>query len=298
MAYPKITIVTHCFNREKFIAETIESVITQDYPNLEYIVIDDGSTDRSWEIIQTYKDRLAYCEQLSGTRPSPTPALTHGFSKSTGEIITWLNAKNTLLPKSLFAVAELFEKNPEIEWLTGLNATTDDEGKVVYVGMRGRKTKYDFLIRNHNVIQQESTFFKRSLWEKVGGFDPRFEWYFDFALWCKFFRYAKVYFTPTLIGAYRKSLVSKSVSNRDALRHVETSILKTFWKESPLSSRMGAVIYKILRFIKPLLALIPHSVYRNFPFLTIYKVYVVAYVFNGKEWETKTSTENPFRPLL
>src|SRR3989344_3292956 len=100
MNWPKISIVTQCFNREKFIAQTIESILGQNYPNLEYIVIDDNSTDRSWEIIQRYKSKLAVCERLEGLRDNPAYATNYGFSKAAEDGKTY--SRNPLFGAVLF----------------------------------------------------------------------------------------------------------------------------------------------------------------------------------------------------
>lgn len=296
---PKISIVVHSYNRERYIAETIESVLSQGYPNLELIVIDDNSSDRSWEIIQNYKDKISYMEKLNGKRDSPVEAINYGFSKSSGEIMHWINAKNILLHRSLFVVSDIFNSFPEVAWFTGLNSLLDDKSRVVLVGMRGKKSIYDFLVGRHNVIQQESTFWRRSLWNKVGGkFDPRYDWYFDFALWCKFFRYAEHFFIDTIIGAYRKIPSGKSTADRESLKPTENLIFNNFRKESSFTLRLSAYVYKILRLGAPILALIPHSIYVSLPFFKRYAINTISYEYQSGGQKASIKKENPFRPIL
>jgi glycosyltransferase involved in cell wall biosynthesis len=186
MQYPKISLVTACFNHKDYIAETIESIVSQGYPNLEYIVIDDGSTDGSWEIIQKYKHKLYLCERLEGYRDTVTIALNYGIKKTSGNIMGWLNSDDILLPKSLFSIAKIFGDNPKVEWFTGMASTINQRGELVNSILR-LKSKNDFLIGEWKVIQQESTFWRRGLWEKSGGaLNEAQKWAFDTELWTKF----------------------------------------------------------------------------------------------------------------
>jgi glycosyltransferase involved in cell wall biosynthesis len=108
---PKISIVTPSFNQGRFIEKTILSVIEQDYPNLEYIIIDGGSTDESVEIIKKYEKHLAYW--VSEPDRGQSHAINKGFERATGEIFGWLNSDDWYHPGALKALAEAFAANPE-----------------------------------------------------------------------------------------------------------------------------------------------------------------------------------------
>lgn len=298
--YPKISIVTQCYNREDRIAETIESVLFQNYPNLEYIVIDDGSTDKSFEIIQRYKDRLAHIEQLPGQRSSPVEAINYGFSKATGDILGWLNSKNILLPKSLFTIGRAFQAFPNVEWLTGIGLTLDGSGCITNV-IPVRKDLYEHLVGTNSNIQQESTFWRTSLWKKSGGRIPlEFPHAFDIGLWStQFFLNAKLYHLNTLIGAYRKSPKAFSSVHREIFLKEITdarAVLKTH-----VSSRIRAYakLYRVIRYFKPLLRNIPDSVYCKIPFLKEFSHEAIKY--DKMEGELATLTRykrNPFRTIF
>ncbi|MBI3442674.1 MAG: glycosyltransferase [Candidatus Sungbacteria bacterium] len=298
-AYPKISLVTQVFNRERYIAQTIESVLSQQYPNLEYIVIDDGSTDKSWEIIQRYAHDLARCEQFPGMRTTPVPAINRGFSFAGGEILGWLNTKNTLLPKSLFSVADAFGSFPEIEWLTGLASVLDDYGRVVKVSSL-RKNKYDFLIRDWRTIQQESTFFRRSLWERTGGaLSEKYPWSFDTGLWIKFFQEAELYHLTTLVGTYRKVPSGQSVRDRAVFEEHTEKALKELYDSVSSRDRTLAMAYRILRLGKPLLRNIPNKLYLQIPLLNSFYHRTVEFdSFADGVWSLHTYRRNPFRATL
>jgi glycosyltransferase involved in cell wall biosynthesis len=168
--YPKITIVTPSYNQDKYLEETIKSVVNQGYPNLEYIIIDGGSSDNSVEIIKKYESYLTYW--VSEKDEGLYYALQKGFSISTGEIMAWINSDDMYHNKSLFAVAELFQSQPEINWTMGKNTFYTDQGLVFqFEGSQESWSKwrlYDF--NKRNFIQQESVFWRKSLWDKAGGY--------------------------------------------------------------------------------------------------------------------------------
>lgn len=204
MDYPKISIVTPNFNKGNYLEETILSVLNQEYPNLEYIVIDGGSSDNSTAIIEKYAAQLKYT--VSEKDNGMYHALQKGFSHSTGEIMGWLNSDDILHPKSLFTLAELFTSFNSVEWIQGHPTVIDKIGRVVY-NRPGRNNSQDFYSKRYHdgiFIQQESTYWKRSLWEKAGGFvSTEYKYAGDFELWIRFFDHALLYNTSSMIGAFR-----------------------------------------------------------------------------------------------
>src|SRR4051812_23755335 len=116
--WPMLSIVTPSFNQEQFLEDTIRSVLDQDYPRLEYIVLDGGSTDRSVEVIRKYGGRLAYW--ASAPDAGQYAAVNAGFARASGDIFAWINASDKYLPWAFNVVGEIFATHPEIEWLTSL----------------------------------------------------------------------------------------------------------------------------------------------------------------------------------
>ncbi|NVO00781.1 MAG: glycosyltransferase, partial [Geobacteraceae bacterium] len=141
-APPKITIVTPSYNQGRFLEKTILSVLDQGYPNLEYIVIDGGSTDESVEIIKKYADRLTYW--VSEPDRGQSHAINKGFERATGEIFGWLNSDDWYHPGALQAVAEAFAANPDVGAVVGAGEMVDEEGKqLIYKSTT--KVDLDFL---------------------------------------------------------------------------------------------------------------------------------------------------------
>lgn len=218
MDYPRISIVTPSFNHANLIEETILSVINQGYPNLEYIVIDGGSTDHTTDIIRKYEKHLSYW--VSEKDKGLYDALNKGFSRSTGEVMGWLNSDDLLHRKSLFVIGDIFSSHKNINWLQGYPTVVDKDGRIVY-HRPPRCSKYAFYLKDYHdgvFIQQESTYWRRNLWESAGKqMSNTHRFAGDFELWMRFFNYSDLYVTKALIGAFRMHGQAQiSTANYDA----------------------------------------------------------------------------------
>ena len=292
---PKISVVMMCHNREKYVAQTIESILSQGYPNLEYIVIDDGSTDRSWEIIQSYKDRLAYCEHIDTKTTSAQAALEYGFARSTGEIMVQMSEKGLLMPGALITVGRVFAEYKDIEFLTSITSVANQDGSVVSIAPV-RKDLHEHLLNLPWNLQTESTFWRRPLWERTGRkWDHGLGWAADFGLWCHFFAAgAKLYHLNTVLGVYRKTPTAQGVKNPG--QYYKSAAQYRAWLRANISKKelMYANVYACLRYLKPLLRNIPDSVYQYIPILNHFCNEAVGF----KDMDTlKYYKRNPFRTI-
>ena len=199
--FPKITVVTPVFNGEKYIEKTIKSVLDQNYPNLEYMIFDGGSTDKTVSIIKKYADRISYW--TSEKDDGLYSAIQKGFDRSTGEIMAWINSDDYYSEHCFEIVAEIFTKFPEVEWLTGLNTHYCEKGYMIDAWHPRRFTRLDFLNGDYKFVQQESTFWKRSLWEKAGATLGKYRLADDFELWLRFSRYALLYTVNAYLAGFR-----------------------------------------------------------------------------------------------
>jgi glycosyltransferase involved in cell wall biosynthesis len=210
MVLPKISIVTPSFNQAEFLEATIQSVLSQNYPNLEYIIIDGGSTDNSIEIIKRYESHLYFwCSEPDGGQYE---AINKGFSHATGEIMAWLNSDDLYCPWALKTIASILTEQPEIEWITTLNrGVWDWHGHFIRVDPTSGYSREAFLEGCYlpgsqtflGTIQQESTFWRRSLWKKVGGLRTQYRLAGDFDLWAQFCPHTELYATASPLGGFR-----------------------------------------------------------------------------------------------
>jgi glycosyltransferase involved in cell wall biosynthesis len=294
MTYPKISLVTACHNHQKYIGKTIDSILSQDYPNLQYIVIDDGSTDGSWEIIKKYQDRLYRCEKMDGQRDNPTAALNQAFAETDGEIMGWLNSDDILLPTSLFTIAEIFSQLQEVEWLTGMATTINSESKIVNSKLNA-KNIYDYLSGNWKTIQQESTFWRRGLWQKTGA-ELADSWAFDAELWTRFFLQTEHYNVNAPLGAFRSGESNASLDESGKYSRLVGEALAEMRKNSSRKLKTETAIYAFFRRIRPLLALIPNDLILKNPYFRKISYRIISYSFPAKSWEIKQI--NPFKSII
>ncbi len=207
---PKISIVTPSFNQAAFLEECIDSVLSQGYPNLEYIIMDGGSTDGSVDIIRKYDKHLS-CWQ-SAPDGGQYAAIQAGFDRSTGSIMAWLNSDDKYHADAFWKVAYVFSRYPDIQWLTGRPTAWDAAGRLINVGWVPLWSRGDYLQANPRVlIQQESTFWTRTLWQKAGGHikvDLQFAG--DCELWLRFFQHARLHTLDAWLAGFRHHPAQKT----------------------------------------------------------------------------------------
>ncbi|NMG19079.1 glycosyltransferase family 2 protein [Brasilonema bromeliae] len=183
LKYPKITVVTPSYNQAPFLKMTLESILNQDYPNLEYIVIDGGSTDGSVDILRQYDKQLTYW--VSEPDQGQTDALNKGFLRATGDILCWLCSDDLFESWTLKEVAQFFQDNPQARVVYGDSTWIDVEGQPLRIKKELPFNRFIFLY-SHNFIPQPSTFWRRDLYEEVGGLNSEFDLAMDADLWMRF----------------------------------------------------------------------------------------------------------------
>lgn len=193
-----VSIVTPSFNQAQFLEATILSVLNQDHPNIEYIIVDGGSTDGSVDIIRRYADRLSWW--ISEKDQGQTDAINKGFAHATGEILAWINSDDTYEPGAVSAAVARLRARPEVGLIYANTNFIDEKGRVI-----GRfpaaKTDLQRLKQGYVHIPQQSAFFRADLWHKVGPLDPSFYFAMDYDLWVRLARLAPVEYVSTSLWA-------------------------------------------------------------------------------------------------
>jgi glycosyltransferase involved in cell wall biosynthesis len=199
--WPRITIVTPSYNQGKYIERTILSVINQNYPNLEYFIIDGGSTDNTIDIIKKYEDKIDWW--VSEKDRGQADALNKGFKRATGDFLTWINSDDILLPGVLKTVAKFVLENPKVKWIAGNVIWIDEEDRIIHCS---RLPKYNLFLAKIGflVVGGPSTFFHRSLYQNVEGLRIELSYNMDTDLWWQFESKGEHYYRiPEYFMAFR-----------------------------------------------------------------------------------------------
>ena len=191
---PKITVVTPSFNQGHYIEETFRSVISQDYPNLEWFVVDGGSKDNTPDLIRKYESHFAWW--VSEKDRNHPHALNKGYAKATGDIFCFVNSDDTLDPGVLHYVAKQFA-DPKVDWVVGWARYFRDNGDDWPYSPKATERPVDWLVSNP--VPQIASFWRTSVRDKVGEFSEEYLWSFDYEYWLR------MYFT----GGYRPTVVQK-----------------------------------------------------------------------------------------
>ncbi len=205
---PTVSIITPSYNQARYLEETIRSVLEQDYPALEYFVMDGGSNDGSVEIIRRYGDQLT--GWVSEKDQGQADAINKGFRRATGEIIAWLNSDDAYQPGAIQKAVESFEKHPEAGLVYGNVLSIDENSQPFNLQTFKPFTLNDLMA--FNIISQPAVFMRRSILEKAGLLDPTFHFLLDHHLWLRILRLAPAVYLPETLAAARYHAEAKNLA--------------------------------------------------------------------------------------
>jgi len=216
MQLPKISIVTPSYNQGQFLEEAILSVLSQNYPNLEYIIMDGGSTDNSVEIIKKYEKHLAYW--VSEKDNGQSDAINKGFAKATGEILGWLNSDDLYLPDTLHKVGEYFKTHPDCHFLAGDGEIFDTATNKREYYIKAKDYSFSDLLRFHQgkYLPQPSVFFSREAFRRSGGLDIELYYTMDLDLWINIIRRFPLHYLPICLSRLRRHAGAKTQVDPEA----------------------------------------------------------------------------------
>lgn len=179
---PLVSIITPSFNQAQYLEATIQSVLGQDYPRLEYIIVDGGSTDGSAAVIKKYEGRLAWW--VSEQDKGQTDAINKGFNRANGEILAWLNSDDTYNPGAVSAAVKFLMDNPEIAMVYADCDFINEQGGVIGK-FNSAQTDHHRLREGYVHIPQQTMFFRAKYWKELGPLDPSFYFAMDYDLWTR-----------------------------------------------------------------------------------------------------------------
>jgi glycosyltransferase involved in cell wall biosynthesis len=223
---PTVSIVTPSFNQARFLEETIHSVLAQDYPDIEYILVDGGSTDGSVEIIQKYAGQISWW--VSEKDQGHADALNKGFAHANGEILAWLNSDDTYYPGAVSEAVNYLQAHPEVGMVYGDADLTDENGRVIG-RFAARQTNYRRLLRGSVHIPQATTFFRAALWRQIGSLDLDLFFAFDYNFWVQVAKVSRLQYLSRLWATFRLHSQGKSVRFDD---RCYPDMLKVYQRET------------------------------------------------------------------
>ncbi len=205
---PLVSIITPSFNQSRYVEATINSVLSQDYPNIEYMIVDGGSQDRTVEIVKKYENKLAWW--VSEKDKGQTDAINKGFARAKGEILAWLNSDDTYEPGAISAAVKYLQEHPEAGMVYGDCNFINEDGRVI--GKFGAAQTNQKLLRQGYVhIPQQTMFFRAELWKQVGPLDPSFYFAMDYDLWTRISARAELKYVPQTWANFRLHTTGKTI---------------------------------------------------------------------------------------
>ena len=234
MSLPVISIITPSYNQVAYLEQTIRSVLEQNYPQIEYMVVDGESTDCSVDIIRKYDGRLAWW--VSEADSGQADAINKGFARASGEIVAWLNSDDYYLPNTIPAVMELFAKHPEAGLIYGDVLSVDGEGNPINIQCFQPYTLDDMMA--FKIISQPAVFMRRSILEKAGYLDPSYHFLLDHHLWLRMVQLAPLVYSPQILAAARYHDDAKNISHAEQFGGEAFKILEWVEAQPGLAERL------------------------------------------------------------
>jgi glycosyltransferase involved in cell wall biosynthesis len=242
----RISIVTTTFNAMPYIVDTTRSVLQSSYPDLEYLIIDAGSSDGTLEHLRSIQDSRVRLEVMKGSRPYE--AVDWGFRHASGDVLAWLNGDDLYYPGTISCAAKLFTEFPDVDWITGLPSFVDAEGQCTMVALLSSYPKQYiengwFTDSALGSLIQESMFWRRGLYEAAGGLNLDYDLAGDFELWTRFAKHAPLVAVSTLFAAWRRHGRNRGLIGASAylneVRRATVDLPRMNWLKGWLCRRMA-----------------------------------------------------------
>lgn len=225
-SHPRISVVVPSFNQGNFLPATLESIVSQGYPNLELIVMDGGSSDDSVDVIRRYESKISYWQ--SQPDGGQTDALIQGFSRATGDIFCWINSDDLMLNNSMHHVARVLDGDARLGAVYGDTIWIDREGRTLRQQREMGFNRFIWL-HTYNYIPGMSMYWRRSVYEQVGGLNSKFNLAMDSDLWLRMSRVCEFGHVRAFWSAMRFYPEQKNRRLRDASNQEDDEIRRQYW---------------------------------------------------------------------
>lgn len=243
---PLVSIVTPSLNQGRFLEATIQSVLSQKYPRLEYLVVDGGSDDNSPDLIKKYESKLAWW--VSEKDRGQTDAINKGFARAKGDILAWLNSDDTYQPEAIASAVAYLQEHPEVGLVYGDANYIDEQGRVI-----GRfpaaQTDLRRLRQGYVHIPQQAAFLRGGLWREVGPLDPSFYFAMDYDLWVRLAARSRLQYLPRAWANFRLHSAGKTIADDD---RCWPEMLRVHYRDGGSFFSMIVAKYYLRRLIAPL----------------------------------------------
>jgi glycosyltransferase involved in cell wall biosynthesis len=216
---PSISIVTPSYQHGRFLEWTIRSVLLQEYPRLEYVVMDGGSTDETPEILKRYERQLAHVE--SARDRGQADAVARGFKHTSGEIMAYLNSDDLLAPRALEFVGRFFDEHPQVDAIYSHRVFINEQNVVDSYWILPQHR--DWTMERWDYIPQETCFWRRRIYDQAGGIDPSFQFALDYDLFVRFMKLGRIERVNRFLGAFRRHAASKTAALTEGQVHPEVA---------------------------------------------------------------------------
>lgn len=196
-----LSVVTPSYNTGKYLGAAIQSVLDQDWPGVEYIVMDGGSTDGSVDVLRGFGDRIRWVSQKDSGQSN---AINQGFARTTGQVLSWLNSDDAYTPGAFRTAMEFLAANPDVAMVYGDADYITPDGRYIAPCVHVEPYSARRLFHYSDIIVQPATFFRRSAFEEVGGIDESIHWAMDYDLWLRLAAEGyKIAYLPKLLAHFR-----------------------------------------------------------------------------------------------
>lgn len=243
---PLVSIITPSFNQARYLEATIQSVLSQNYLGIEYMVVDGGSNDGSVDVIKKYESKLAWWVSEKDT--GQTDAINKGFARAKGEILAWINSDDTYEPGAVSAAVKYLQQHPEVGMVYGDCNFINESGHVI--GKFGSaQTNYRLLRQGYVHIPQQTMFFRADLWRQVGPLDPSFYFAMDYDLWTRIAVRSEIRYLPQTWANFRLHTSGKTIAADD---RCWPEMIRVHYRDGGSFFSIIVAKYYIRRLIAPL----------------------------------------------